>query len=135
MSDSIVIVSVARTPMGSFQSDFASLAAWRMMSPGDSGGSAGVAAFAKSAFASSTRGARSFIVAGNKKGRTRGRPSKAEPAAGTLAGSGRLLDQASWAFTFSTMLPKPAGSFTAMSARTLRSMSMLAFFRPAMNLL
>ena len=44
-------------------------------------------------------------------------------------------DQASWAFTFSTMLPNAAGSLTAMSASTLRSMSIYAFFRPAMNLL
>jgi len=43
--------------------------------------------------------------------------------------------QASWAFTFSTMLPKAAGSFTAMSARTLRSISIERYFRPAMNLL
>ncbi|MEY3251368.1 MAG: hypothetical protein RL227_341 [Pseudomonadota bacterium] len=43
--------------------------------------------------------------------------------------------QASWAFTFSTMLLKPAGSWMAMSDRTLRSMSICAFFRPAMNLL
>jgi hypothetical protein len=38
--------------------------------------------------------------------------------------------QASWAFTLSTMAAKAAGSWTAMSASTLRSMSIEAFFRP-----
>src|SRR5207253_694165 len=47
--------------------------------------------------------------------------------------TGHSRHQASWAFTFSTMLPKAAGSLTAMSARTLRSMSIDAFFKPAMN--
>ena len=43
--------------------------------------------------------------------------------------------QASWAFTFSTMLANAAGSWIAMSDRTLRSISIDSFFSPAMNLL
>ena len=41
--------------------------------------------------------------------------------------------QASWAFTLATMLPKAAGSLTASSASILRSISIAAFFMPAMN--
>lgn len=36
-------------------------------------------------------------------------------------------------FARSTSIAKPAGSFTAMSARTLRSSSISAFLRPFMN--
>ena len=45
----------------------------------------------------------------------------------------RYGHQTSWAFTLSTMLPKAAGSLTASSASTLRSISIAAFFMPAMN--
>lgn len=42
-------------------------------------------------------------------------------------------DQASWALATSTRAANPASSWTAMSARTLRSISTSASFRPWMN--
>ena len=79
-----------------------------------------------------------------QKGRTRGRPWEAARHASPPTGldvlhSARAMQdhdiQASWAFTFSTMLANAAGSWMAMSDKTLRSISIASFFKPAMNLL
>src|SRR5688572_33129572 len=48
---------------------------------------------------------------------------------------GMLYAASSADFTFSASAPKPAGSLMAMSDRTLRSISIPAFFRPCMNTL
>ena len=86
---------------------------------------------AKSARALSTTDARSFIVV-----RGRGRRTRRRGAARThRAARARAQRQDRCGRTFSTIEPNAAGSLTAMSASTLRSMSIEAFFRPAMNLL
>ena len=61
-----------------------------------------------------------------------GRLPATSPSTGLAAPRSRPAlhgTQASWAFTFSTMLPKAAGSLTAMSARTLRSMSIVGLLQ------
>lgn len=74
--------------------------------------------------------------------RARQRPSRGGPWPDAVSESGRPRwnapargsgDQASWALATSTRAANPASSWTAMSARTLRSISTSASFRPWMN--
>ena len=60
--------------------------------------------------------------------------SVSEPGNSRLGHPSKVLgDQASWALATSTRAANPASSWTAMSARTLRSISTSASFRPWMN--